>query len=149
VNAVTATEETNLTAPKATGEANPIVNRTKTVTTKEIGIMTTWGHEIVGGHEDTTAVLAEDTTMALVTDRATVETVDTMTARGEEISGPLTVGGMIASESVTEEEDSAVDGIMAIETGMAEKRNYPHKTYQEGRGRVVFVSGFEFLRSLV
>lgn len=131
MNAVTATEETNLTAPKATGEANPIVNRTKTVTTKEIGIMTTWGHEIVGGHEDTTAVLGkdrvtEDTTMALVTDRATVETVDTMTAREEEISGPLTVGGMIASESVTEEEDLAVDGIMAIETGMAEKGNYPH-----------------------
>jgi len=137
VNAVTATEETNLIVPTATGEAKPILNRTKTVITIEIDIMMTWDREIVGGHEDTTAVLGtdrvtEDTTMALGTDRVTAGTVGTMTDRGEETLDLLTAGGMIASESVTEEKDSAVDGITAIETGMekGERRNHRHLYYR-------------------
>ena len=124
---MTATDETNLIVPTATGEAKPILNPTKTVTTIEIDIMTTWDREIVGGHEDTTAVLGtdrvtEDTTMALGTDQATVGTVGMTTDRGEETSGLLTAGEMIASEIVTEEKDSAVDGIMAIETGTESER---------------------------
>jgi len=123
VNAVTATEETNLIVPTATGEAKPNLNPTKTVITIEIDIMMTWDREIVGGHENTTVVLGtdrvtEDTTMALATDRVTVETVGTMTDREEETSGLPTAEEMIDSETVTEEKDSAVDGIMAIETGM-------------------------------
>ena len=123
MSAVTGTDETNLIVPTATGEAKPNLNPTKTVITIEIDIMMTWDREIVGDHEDTTAVLVtdrvtEDTTMALATDRVMVGTVGTMTDRGEEIPGLLTAEEMIASETVTEEKDSAVDGIMAIETGM-------------------------------
>ena len=123
MNAVTATEETNLIVPTATGEAKPNLNPTKTVITIEIDIMMTWDREIVGGHENTTVVLGtdrvtEDTTMALATDRVTVETVGTMTDREEETSGLPTAEEMIDSETVTEEKDSAVDGIMAIEIGM-------------------------------
>ena len=107
---MTETEETNLTVPTATGEAKLILNPTKMDTTREIDIMTTWDHGIVGGHEDTTA--------ALGTGRVMVGIVGTMMARGEETSDLLTAGEMIDTESVTEEKDSAVDGIMAIETGM-------------------------------
>lgn len=126
MNAVTGTEGTNLIVPTATGEGKPILLRTKTVITIEIDIMTTWDREIVGGHEDTTAVLTtdwvtEDTTMALGTGRVTVETVGTMTDHGEETTGLRIAGGMTAMESVTEEKDSGVDGIMVIETGMARK----------------------------
>ena len=141
MNAVTATEETNLIVPTATGEAKPILNPTKTAITKEIDIMMTWDLETVGGHEDTTAVLGTDrvtegTTMVLGTDRATVGTVDsTATDRGEETSVLLTAGETIATESVTEEKDSGADGIMVIETGIeSEKENhrrlhYRHKPY--------------------
>ena len=123
MNAVTATEETNLIVPTATGEAKPNLNPTKTAITIEIDIMMTWDLEIVGGHEDTTAVrgtdrVTEGTTMVLGRDRATVGTVGSTTDRGEETSGLLTAGEMIASETVTEEKDSGVDGIMAIETGI-------------------------------
>jgi len=123
VNAVTATEETNLIVPTATGEAKPNLNPTKTVITIKIDIMMTWDREIVGGHENTTVDLGtdratEDTTMALATDPVTVETVGTMMDREEETSGLLTAEEMIDSETVTEEKDSAVDGIMAIEIGM-------------------------------
>ena len=138
MNAVTATEETNLIAPTATGEAKPNLNPTKTAITIEIDIMMTWDLEIVGGHEDTTAVLGTDrvtegTTMVLGRDRATVGTVGSTTDRGEETSGLLTAGEMIASETVTEEKDSGVDGIMAIETGIESERQrhlyYSHETY--------------------
>ena len=128
MNAVTGTEETNLIVRTATGEAKPSLNPTKTAITIEIDtIMMTWDLEIVGVHEDTTAVLGTDrvtegTTMVLGTDRVTVETVGSMTDRGEETSGLLTAGGMIAMESVTEEKDSEVDGIMVIETGIETER---------------------------
>ena len=123
---MTGTEETNLIVRTATGEGKPIFPRTKTVLTIEIDIMTTWDREIVGGHEDTTAVLrtdrvTEDTTMDLGTDRVTVGTAGTMTDHGEETTGLRIAGGMTATESVTEEKDSGVDGIMVIETGMSRK----------------------------
>ena len=69
MNEVTATEETNLMVPMATGKAKSILNPTKTVITIEINIMMTWDCEIFGGHEDTAAVfgtdrVTEDTTIA-------------------------------------------------------------------------------------
>lgn len=140
MNEVTATEETNLIVPRATGEAKSILNPTKTAITIEIDIMMTWDLEIVGGHEDTTAVLGTDrvtegTMMVLGIDRVTAGTVGSTTDRGEETSGLLTAGGTIATENVTEEKDSEVDGVKAIETGIERVKiklrhlYYCHKTY--------------------
>ena len=109
----------------------------------------TWDLEIVGGHEDTTAVLGTDrvtegTTMVLGTDRVTVGTVGLTTDRGEETLGLLTAGGTIATESVTEEKDSGVDGIMATETGIESDREETTDIYitviqlfRRWRGQVV------------
>lgn len=139
MNAVTAIEETNPIAPTVTGEANPILPRTKTVITTEIDITTTLALGIVGVHEDTTADLGtdraiEDMTMDLLgTDRdtvgivgtMTVEIVATMMVRGDETT-ELRIGGeMIGMEIVTGEKDLAVRGIMAIETGVEMNYNPP------------------------
>ena len=89
--------------------------------------MMTWHCEIVGDHKEMTAVLGtgrvtEDATMVLGTDLVTVGTVGSTTDRLKETMDLLTAGEMIATETVTEEKDSGVDGIVAIETGMENER---------------------------
>ena len=110
------TEETNPIARTATGEVNPTLPQTRTVTTIEIDIMTTGNLEIVGVNEDTTVGLGtdrvtEDMTMdRLGTDRDMVGIVGTMTGREEEIPDR-----QIDMVIVTAEKDLVVNGTMVIE----------------------------------